>query len=67
MCEILGLSGLLVINLIVSWQYPVFYAVTINASISLCLVFILFMRVFLLIVREKVWKANTRHFILCFL
>lgn len=67
MCEILGLIGLIVINSIVSWQYSAFYAVTINASISLCLAFILFMRVFLLIVQEKVWKANTRHFILCFL
>lgn len=65
MIEFGSLFGFLIVNTIVLNFYPVFYAQTMCATTSLCLAFILFGRVFLHIVIDKVWRANTRHFLMC--
>ncbi len=65
MIEFGSLFGFLVVNTIVLNFYPLFYAQTMCATTSVCLAFILFGRVFLHIVIDKVWRANTRHFLMC--
>lgn len=62
--EMLALIGYFLTNMIVKHSYPDFTNEVMNATISLCLVFILFSRMFLHIVMDKVWNANLRHFLL---
>lgn len=65
MIELGALTGFVFVNSIVKLTFPFFYAQTMCATTSLCLAFILFGRAFLHIVIDKVWRANTRHFLMC--
>lgn len=65
MIEFFSLFGFLVVNIFMKNFHPIFYGETMCATTSLCLVFILFGRVFLHIVKDKVWRANLRHFLMC--
>lgn len=65
MIELGALLGFILVNSVVKMTFPFFYAQTMCATTSLCLAFILFGRVFLHIVVDKVWRANTRHFLMC--
>lgn len=62
--EMLALIGYFLTNLVVKTFYPDFINEVMNATISLCIVFILFSRMFLHIVMDKVWRASIRHFLL---
>ena len=62
--EMLALIGYFLTNLVVKTFYPDFINEVMNATISLCLVYILFSRMFLHIVMDKVWRATLRHFLL---
>ena len=65
MIELFSLFGFLVVNIFMKKFHPIFYGETMCATTSLCLVFILFGRVFLHIVKDKIWRANLRHFLMC--
>ena len=65
MIEFFSLFGFLIVNIFMKNFHPIFYGETMCATTSLCLVFILFGRVFLHIVKDKVWRANLRHFLMC--
>lgn len=65
MIEFFSLFGFLVVNVFMKNFHPIFYGETMCATTSLCLVFILFGRVFLHIVKDKLWRANLRHFLMC--
>lgn len=62
--EMLALIGYFLTNLVVKTFYPDFINEVMNATISLCIVYILFSRMFLHIVMDKVWRATLRHFLL---
>lgn len=65
MNEILCFLGLILINTFVKVFFPAFYTITINATVSLCLGFIVFTRMFFCIIKERIWEANLRQLILC--
>ena len=65
MIEFGALLGFILVNSAVKLNFPFFYAQTMCATTSLCLAFILFGRVFLHIAVDRVWRANTRHFLVC--